>query len=120
MSTPNKTSNPYKLVSLSSKLMGSVTTRDGGNAASGEAQNVSIHLVFPVFLSACFETDGEMEKTGAHYTKCWKSRMNFILGPGAVKIHGLKITCCGRNWFHCIRRHHVTCNCPCPRILGYF
>lgn len=60
-------------------------TRDGGNASSGEAAKVSTtRLVFPVLLSACLETDEEMEKTternGAHYTKCWISRTNYILG----------------------------------------
>lgn len=103
-----------KLFSLSSKLMGSVMTRDGGNAPSGQAEEVSTHLVFPALLSACFETDEEMEKIAAFYTKCWTSRMNYIFGQGAVKLNGLKTTCWGRNQFCCIRRHHVTCNCQCP------
>lgn len=89
-------------------------TRDGGNGPSEEAEKVSTHLIFPVLLSACFETDEEMEKIGGHHIKCWTSRTNYIFGEGAVKLNGLKITCCSRNQFRCIGRHHVTCNCQCP------
>lgn len=77
----------------------SVMTRDGENAASREAEKVSTHSVFLILFSACFETDEEMEKIGAHYTERWTSRMKYTFGQGAVKLNGLKITCCGRNRF---------------------
>lgn len=78
-------------MSLSSTLKRSVLTRGGGHAASGEAQKVSTHLVFPVLLSACFETGEETEKKRGHYTKC--CRINYFFGQGAVQLNGLKISC---------------------------